>query len=276
MKNRIFVCGDTHIPHDIQKISTKNFPEQKLLSKNDVLIQLGDFGGIWYPLGMNKEQTYWLEWLARKNFTTAVVLGNHENYNEIETLPWCEMWGNEVQFWESTSGNRIYFFKRGAIYNINGKKILTIGGAKSIDKVQRTVGRSWWAKEDITYSEIENCLSELETKGYDFDFVLTHTCPNRLVMNFIHTNFWNQGKLNDPTAKFLDEIDNLVTFKGWFFGHMHIDYVHVDKIPDIIPGSKSMDGGGDDDFSNEIYTCCYNGKPLELTNWSPEEPTLYH
>ncbi len=249
MKNRLFVCGDTHMSHDIQKINTRNFPEQKTLSKNDVLIQLGDFGGIWYPLGMNKEQTYWLEWVARKKFTTAVVLGNHENYNEIETLPWCEMWGNEVQFWESSAGDRIYFFKRGGIYTINGRKILTVGGAHSIDKSNRTKDVSWWVQEDISYKETEDCFNELDSKGYDLDYVLTHTCPTSLVEKFIHITKYNVGKIKDTTSEFLEVLYERVTFKEWHFGHMHVDLIHKEILQD-----------GSEDF----FECHYNTPPKEL------------
>jgi len=249
MKNRLFVCGDTHIPSDIYKLNSSSFPEQSELTKDDVLVQLGDFGGIWYALGSNREQEYWLNWLGNKNFTTAVVLGNHENYDIIETLPWETKWGNEVQFYELENGNKIYFFKRGAIYNINGHKCLTIGGAHSIDKAHRTPHISWWEQEDITSKEISNCFEELDEKGYDVDYVLTHTCPSRIVMEFVHLTMYNQGKIKDTTAEFLDEIDNRVEFKSWHFGHMHTHYKHIDNY---------------DDGHTDEYTCHYNNSPLEL------------
>ena len=34
----IYITGDTHIPVDIQKLSTKRFPEQKEMTKNDYVI----------------------------------------------------------------------------------------------------------------------------------------------------------------------------------------------------------------------------------------------
>ena len=44
----IYITGDTHIPtEDISKLSTKRFPEQKMLSKEDYVIICGDFGGVW-------------------------------------------------------------------------------------------------------------------------------------------------------------------------------------------------------------------------------------
>ena len=52
MKHTLFVCGDTHgMTKDTQKLNSENFPEQKELTKDDVLIQLGDFGWVWFPLG---------------------------------------------------------------------------------------------------------------------------------------------------------------------------------------------------------------------------------
>ena len=38
----IYITGDTHIPVDIQKLSTKRFPEQKEMTKNDYVIICGD------------------------------------------------------------------------------------------------------------------------------------------------------------------------------------------------------------------------------------------
>ena len=82
----IFITGDTHIPIDIGKLSSKCFPEQKEMTKNDYVIICGDFGGVWD--GSNEEK-YWIKWLKSKNFTTLFILFiliylhnflNHINY----------------------------------------------------------------------------------------------------------------------------------------------------------------------------------------------------
>ena len=44
----IYLTGDTHIPIDISKLNTKNFPEQKNLTRNDYIIIIGDFGLYWH------------------------------------------------------------------------------------------------------------------------------------------------------------------------------------------------------------------------------------
>ena len=43
----IYITGDTHIPYDVTKLTTKAFPEQKKLTKNDYVLICGDFGGVW-------------------------------------------------------------------------------------------------------------------------------------------------------------------------------------------------------------------------------------
>ncbi len=238
MSDRIFVCGDTHgMSADTKKLNTKNFPEQKNLTKSDVLIQLGDFGWVWYPLGENKEQEYWLDWLTEKNYTLAVVLGNHENYNIIEALPIEKKWGNEVRALKRSKGS-IYFLKRGGVYTINDKKILAIGGAESIDRASRIENVSWWKQERLTFQETESCLNEIEMHGKSYDYVLTHTCPAKFVNRF--TN--NMSKAKCSVANFLDHIDDVVECIEWHFGHFH--------------GDKGIHDGK--------YRCHYENSPFEL------------
>ena len=52
----IYVTGDTHCPIDIRKLSTKNFTEQRNLTKDDALILCGDFGAVWDG---GKEDLFW-------------------------------------------------------------------------------------------------------------------------------------------------------------------------------------------------------------------------
>lgn len=238
MKHKLFVCGDTHgMTKDTQKLNSDNFPEQKELTKDDVLIQLGDFGWIWFPLSQNKEQEYWLDWLASKNYTLAVVLGNHENYDIIDTLPIEIKWGNEVKILQRKTGT-IYLLKRGAVYEINGRKILTIGGAESIDKESRIANISWWEQERLTFDETEACLDEIDAHDKKFDYVLTHTCPTKIAHEFTG----NMAKAKCSVSNFLDYVDDTVEFKAWHFGHFHRD--------------KAIKRGK--------YQCHYLGIPYEL------------
>jgi predicted phosphodiesterase len=85
-KQKIYFCGDTHGSVDFEKLENFFDIQKDEISKNDFLIQLGDFGFIWKSLDDTKQRVD-LEYLASQNITFCVVLGNHENYDEIEKLP---------------------------------------------------------------------------------------------------------------------------------------------------------------------------------------------
>jgi hypothetical protein len=229
-------------------LNTSNFPEQKKLTKEDVVIQLGDFGWVWYPDKINKEQEHWLDWLAEKSFCLAVVPGNHENYNIIMELPQEEKWGNPVWVLQR-KGGKIYILQRGYVYNINNKTIFACGGAMSVDKEDRCIDIDWWPQEVLTYEEERRALDQLDLVDWEVDYVVSHTCPSRVLLDFFEvdtTGVYNGlVKYRDPVAKFFDFLDNRLYFKEWHFGHLHQDRRYIDN-------------GGD------IYQCHYNNSPYEL------------
>ncbi len=65
----------------------------------------------------------------------------------------------------------------GEIYQINGRKIFTMGGVLSIDKEWRTPDKSWWTKEVINQNDMENAWKNLAKYENSVDIVITHTCP---------------------------------------------------------------------------------------------------
>ena len=70
----ICISGDTH--GDFRRFSTKDFPQQKKMSREDYLIITGDFGGVWNGY---KEENTWLDRLEDKLFTTLWVDGIKPN-----------------------------------------------------------------------------------------------------------------------------------------------------------------------------------------------------
>ena len=90
----IYVTGDTHADIDIKKLSVKNFPMQKSLTKKDYLIVCGDFGLIWD--GSTRE-IWWKKWLAGKNFTTLWIDGNHENFDILRKFSLQDKFGGKVR-----------------------------------------------------------------------------------------------------------------------------------------------------------------------------------
>ena len=54
----IFVTGDCH--SEFQKLSTAAFPEQREMTKDDIVIICGDFGAVWNADGISNSEAYWL------------------------------------------------------------------------------------------------------------------------------------------------------------------------------------------------------------------------
>lgn len=207
---RIFVCGDTHHDIDIAKIQPQNFIIQQDLTKEDVLIVAGDWGGIWYYDDRNDKL---LEWWESRNFTTLVVTGNHENLNVINKLCIVDKLGGKVR----KVSDSVFIAERGEIYTINGKKILTLGGAESTDKQYRVEGYSWWKDEEITIKDFTRAINNLEKEDFNIDYFITHTGGKEVVrtLGFLPTN-------SDKYVSFI-----LDTLKGvpHYCGHYHMDRI---------------------------------------------------
>ncbi|MBR3847672.1 MAG: metallophosphoesterase [Oscillospiraceae bacterium] len=207
----IYITGDTHIPtEDISKLSTKRFPEQKMLSKEDYVIICGDFGGVWD--GSNEEK-YWIKWLKERNFTTLFVDGNHENFQALNSLPMEEFCGGTVH----RVDDGIYHLMRGEVYTIAGKKFFTFGGGSSHDKEYRTEGKNWWAEELANEDEYRNAREKLCKNNYVVDYVITHSAPTS-VQNLLAPQYEE-----NHLTEFLEEVKSKLQYKKWFFGHYHED-----------------------------------------------------
>jgi DNA repair exonuclease SbcCD nuclease subunit len=217
----IWVTGDTHIPLDIKKLNTNNFPEQKMMTKNDYLIICGDFGGVWYSQDCKdfKSDLYWQKWLRDKTFTTLFVDGNHENHQLLTKLPQENKFGGIV----GKVIDGVYHLKRGEIYTIEDKTFFCFGGASSHDKEHRIEGISWWREELPTMSEMNNGLDNLDKFDNKVNYIISHCCSSKIqseISKYYET---------DCLTKYFDEIENKVKFDKWFFGHYHEDREIDDK-----------------------------------------------
>ena len=123
----IYITGDCH--SNFERFNTRNFPEQKEMTKDDYVIICGDFGGVWNKDGESKMETSALDWLDGKAFTTLFVDGNHENFDRLYAYP--------VEMWHGGKAHKIrpsvIHLMRGQIFELEEKKIFTFGGASSHD-----------------------------------------------------------------------------------------------------------------------------------------------
>lgn len=223
----IYITGDTHGNHDVDKLTVKKFPIQKDLTRDDYVIICGDFGCVWNG---DKEDTYWLNWFEDKNFTTLFVDGNHENFDILNKYPLEQWQGGKIH----KIMPHVYHLMRGQVFELEGRKIFTLGGGTSADKVYRTEGKSWWKEEEISDNDIQEALKNLRTASNKVDYVITHTVSEifkkevlskliTLIPKELQSKLISFITVESPTEKFLDYVKTEVEYKYWINGHIHLD-----------------------------------------------------
>lgn len=206
----IYITGDTHIPIDIKKLNAMKFPQQKAMTKNDYVIIVGDFGGIWDG---SREEQYWLKWFTNKKFTTLFIDGNHENFTRLNAYPVSEWNGGKVH----KINDSIIHLMRGQVYTIEGLKFFTMGGAQSTDKLYRIEGKSWWPEELPSKEEYDEAISNLDKHNWTVDYILTHSTSSHDMKHLCYVD--KRTELDG----FLDMLEEYATYRHWYFGHFHAD-----------------------------------------------------
>ena len=239
----VWVTGDVHGGIDVGRLSGRNWPEGKTLTRDDLVIVCGDFGMPWD--GSNEER-YWLDWLADRPWTTLFVDGNHENFDALEALPEEDWMGGRVHRLRPN----ILHLMRGYVFTLEGKTFFTMGGARSHDvedgildpnapdfKTQlmmlqtqgkrryRVLGESWWPEELPSEEEYTRARHSLEEHDWAIDYIITHCAPTNLALAI------NPRNKADPLTDFLQEIREKARYHYWLFGHYHrnqaIDNKHI-------------------------------------------------
>ena len=213
----IFVTGDTHGMLD--DLMEKRKPQNgHSLTDKDKMIVCGDFGFVYkynringrYPDDDNLDK---LE--AGYPCELLFVSGNQENFDRLYEFPDEERYGGIVK----RIRNNIFLLKRGEVYEIEGKKFFTFGGAYSVDKFLREDGYTWWKQELPSPEEYRHASDSIKKNNNEFDCIITHTCPQRI----IHMMGKKPDAHDAELTGFLDWIFTEVKFRKWFFGHWHID-----------------------------------------------------
>ena len=235
----ISFTGDTH--GDFRRFLPKAFPEQAGMTKSDYMIICGDFGGLW-AAGRRQEQV--LDWLDSLPFTLLFVTGNHENYDLIEAYPKESWHGGLVRKIRPTVLN----LTRGQVFELEGKKIFTMGGAACHDipdgildpsdkfyrvkKLKldatggyyRVKGESWWEQEMPSPAEYETARRNLDRVDWSVDYIITHCAPTS-----IQAEVGNRTHPVNELTEFFEELAVKCRFRYWFFGHYHHNAVIMNR-----------------------------------------------
>ena len=230
----IYITGDCH--GNFERFNTSIFPEQNEMTKDDYVIICGDFGGVWNKDEESKTETMILDWLDCKSFTTLFVSGNHENFDRLMAYPVEEWNGGKIQKIRPS----VIHLMRGQIYELEGKKIFTFGGASSHDidggilelddpdfkkkkkeldkgwKPYRINHLSWWKEELPSTEEMDEGKKNLQKYNNEVDFIVTH-CTSSSTAALLSHGMYKPDMLTD----YFEEIRQTVKFKKWFLGHYH-------------------------------------------------------
>lgn len=251
----IWLTGDLHGGETAWHISSSKFKEGK---RGDIVICLGDLGGVWFHDYHTNEkhqrrEDFFLDSQLRQRFLWLAIDGNHENFARLfgGEFPLVELFGGRA----CKIREHVYYLKRGEVFTIDGKTFLAMGGAMSHDKEPattrnatgkprlwpgRTEGIDWWHEEIPSADDFENACRNLDKVSWRVDHVLSHTCPvsQRLL-------FGGQGRPIDPTETMLQELlDRGLQFEAWHFGHYHLErqvdrfICHYDRVRPLAPACE--------------------------------------
>lgn len=183
----------------------------------DTILQCGDFG--YWPkfsgtttLGKRvydsdglptKERHIWrMEDIKNRDTKIYFCDGNHEDHESLNMLENNEILPN------------VFYMKRGSTLTLpDGRVVLFMGGARSIDQAWRTPGIDWFAEETISQKDFYNLPEQ------NIDIIISHTCPLEFYTE-IQSEF-KFAKFNDPCYEALSGLLEKYKPSLWYFAHFH-------------------------------------------------------
>lgn len=196
------------------------------LKKSDIIVILGDvalnyFGG-------------WKDYKRKKKANALgpeifCIHGNHEMRPEdagcYELIDW---YGGKV--WQQPEFPNLIFAKDGEIYDLDGKKVIVLGGAYSVDKYYRLAHDYQWFPNEQPSAEIKKFAEEQLAKvNWKVDTAFSHTCPYKYRPLEAMIHGIDQSTIDTTTEEWLDLIEDKLDYKKWYCGHWHINK-RIDKM----------------------------------------------
>lgn len=257
----LFITGDTHGSDGIQsRFNRYSFPEQKDMTKKDMVIVLGDWGAHWKneyrpnqicledkaalpgQKGEASDEKWVLDWLEEKNFTTLFIDGNHECFPRLNSYPVVDYMGGKAHQIRPS----IYHLMRGEYFEIAGKTFFAFGGASSHDikdgildpadyssrsDLNKAI-RRWRQKgkvfrvKNLSWWEEETPTKEEMEHGWKnleaHGFKVDYILTHTAPAS--HIALLGMGLYSvDDFERYLEEVRVKTEYKNWFFGHMHDD-----------------------------------------------------
>ena len=218
IKNFIFT-GDMHgrVDERLWNISrTVDNPEET------AVIILGDASLNFY---LNNKDAKRKESASKYGFTVYCVRGNHEARPE-DIQGMTSVYDDDVKGFVYLEYDypKIRYLSDGAIYFINDKRTLVLGGAYSVDKFYRLMNHwTWFENEQMTQHEMdfaEGIMAGLDDK---VDMILSHTCPYSWRPTDLFLDCVDQATVDNTMELWMDVMEQKWNYNYWLFGHYHAD-----------------------------------------------------
>ena len=188
---KVLIVGDVHGRFgDLNALINRKNP--------DLVICCGDFG---YWPHFDEQLNGGFSSIKTQGSKILWVDGNHEDHWSLRDRKSDEIVPSVV------------YMPRGSTYTLDdGRNILFMGGADSIDKGFRKIGVDWFPEEVIRQRDIEN-LPDMK-----IDIVVSHTCP----LEFLDIMLGHDRRKEvEPSNHALSYIYNKYMPDLWYFGHWH-------------------------------------------------------
>ena len=207
------LCGDTHGTFDLGKVDRFFYEHSGEFSEDDYLIILGDVQVCGFDNESEKETR---ETLCDLPVTVLFIDGNHEHFDKLNSYPVTKWNGGKVHIIE----NNIIHLMRGQVFNLDGTKFFTFGGAESIDRNIRNEGIDWFKEEIPNEKEYAEGLANLKKHGNRVDYILSHTAPYEVA---VCMGYGAKTDSEIELRKYFQRIADSVDSTAWYFGHFHED-----------------------------------------------------
>ena len=209
-----YVIGDLHGEwHHLNKFVNKKNPS--------VILQCGDLGywdtfdgkttlgdRITTERGIRKKKWYLCKGIKNRECPVYWCDGNHEQLWSLRDIR-----NNNPEEKAHEVCENVFYMQRGSVMKLSdGRTVLFMGGAASIDKEYRTLGVDWFPCETISQNDIYD-LPDVKV-----DIVISHTCPREFLPDVLRHDF---RKLDDPSYDALSYILYKYNPSLWYFGHWH-------------------------------------------------------
>lgn len=242
MIKKWIITGDTHGLLD-QRISQIAHYTENLVPEETAVIILGDAGLNYY---LNKTDRKGKERASAFGIRVYCVRGNHEQRpQKVHGMKLAD---------DADVGGKVYmeedfplirYFMDGGEYTIDGKSVLVIGGAYSVDKyyrLARSEGHSfsgWFEDEQLSEEERAEILDRVSGKRYDL--VLTHTAPITWEPTDLFLRGVDQSTVDKSMECWLKEVALSVCWGHWLFGHYHADRIEAPHVEQFFREYEDLD-----------------------------------